>query len=182
MDHRDFTDAVKLQARRLAFFRCCYCHDRQGDDVHHLIPKEDGGLAELENAILLCVQCHADYGHRSDKRAQLRQARDHWYEIVAKRYSPVALGRVEQLNAIRSDIRQMSAQLRALTETVIGNFERGSTGASDVANIASTMISSIAPPPSHVYPHPSNMPSLVEPLFVPGSSTSIGGGGPDESS
>jgi HNH endonuclease len=122
----DFPENVKLQARRLAFFKCCYCHDRPGDDVHHLIPKEEGGPGELDNAILLCVQCHADYGHRSEKRAQLRQARDHW----------------------QSNVQEMSNQLRFLTETIIGRFEAGSTGTSDVVNIASTMISSIVAPPS----------------------------------
>jgi hypothetical protein len=148
MNGTHFSDNVKLQARRLAFFRCCYCHERPGDDVHHLVPKEEGGLGELDNAILLCVQCHADYGHRPEKRAQLRQARDHWYEIVARRYAPVALHQVEEFNALRSDVSQMSKQLRFLTETVIGRFEAGSTGASDVVNIASTMISSIVAPPT----------------------------------
>ena len=56
----DFSEATKEQARRLAFFKCCYCHERPGDDVHHLIPKEEDGIGELNNAILLCVQCHAD--------------------------------------------------------------------------------------------------------------------------
>jgi hypothetical protein len=56
----------------------------------------------------------------------------------------------------------MSAELRALTEKVIGNLESGSTGASDVVNIASTMISSIAAP-SHLYRHPAHMPTIVDP-------------------
>ena len=144
----DFSDATKEQARRLAFFKCCYCHERLGDDVHHLIPKEEGGIGELDNAILLCVQCHADYGHRPEKRTQLRQARDHWYEIVERRYAPVALHQVEEFNALRTDMQQMKNEFRRLTEVVIGNFERGSTGASDVVNIASTMISSIVAPPT----------------------------------
>ena len=146
MGGQDFPDAVILQARQLAFFRCCYCHDRPGDGVHHLLPKEDGGLGDLENAIFLCVQCHSDYGHRPDKRAQLRQARDHWYEIVKTRYAPVTLQQVEAFDALRYDVRQMSAEFRALTEKVIGRFESGSTGANDVVNIASTMISSIVAP------------------------------------
>ncbi len=70
-----FSESVKVEARRLAFFRCCYCHDKQGDQVHHLLPQEEDGPGVLDNAILLCVQCHADYGHRADKRRQLREAR-----------------------------------------------------------------------------------------------------------
>jgi len=142
----DFSEAIKLEARRLAFFRCCYCHDQQGDDVHHLVPKEEGGEGTIDNAIFLCVRCHSNHGHRPEKRAQLQQARDHWYEIVAERYAPVALHQVEEFNALRSDVDQMSSQLRFLTETIIGRFEKGSTGASDVVNIASTMISSLTSP------------------------------------
>ena len=177
----DFSEATKEQARRLAFFKCCYCHERPGDDVHHLIPKEEGGTGELDNAILLCVQCHADYGHRPEKRAQLRQARDDWYEIVERRHAPVALHQVEEFNALRSDVHQMSKQLRLLTETIIGRFEAGSTGASEVVNIASTMISSIAAP-SHVYRHPAYMPSVVDPLTVPKPNLRSGGDDPDNDS
>jgi hypothetical protein len=49
MSGTDFPDSVKLEARRLAYFRCCYCHDRPGDDVHHLTPKEEGGLGNIDN-------------------------------------------------------------------------------------------------------------------------------------
>jgi hypothetical protein len=86
----DFSESVKLQARHLAFFRCCYCLDRPGDEVHHLVPKEEGGSNTIDNAILLCAQCHTTYGHTRDKRKQLQQARDHWYEVAAKKYGPPA--------------------------------------------------------------------------------------------
>src|SRR4051812_17585777 len=87
----DFSESVKLQARRLAFFRCCYCLERPGDEVHHLVPKEEGGPNTLDNAVLLCAQCHSTYGHTRDKRKQLQQARDHWYEVAANKYGPRAV-------------------------------------------------------------------------------------------
>lgn len=177
----DFTLETKEQARRLAFFRCCFCHDRPGDDVHHLTPKEEGGRGELENAILLCVQCHADYGHRPEKRAQLRQARNHWYEIVERRYAPVALHQVEEFNALRNDVRQMSGQLRLLTETLIGRLVDGSTGANEVVNVASTMISSFAAP-SAGSRLPASMAWHVKPLPPPKQNRGSGSDDPDESS
>ena len=64
----DFQESVKSQARRLAAFRCCYCRELMGDHVHHIIPKEKGGTNDLDNTMLLCVQCHTNYGHRPDKR------------------------------------------------------------------------------------------------------------------
>jgi hypothetical protein len=143
MSGSDFSESIKLQARRLAGFRCCYCRERPGDDIHHLTPKEEGGLGTLDNAILLCVQCHADYGHRSDKSKQLRQARDDWHEIVARRYAPV-LGQIEAFNALTDNVEQMKMELRRLTETVISRFEQGTTDLGDVQNIASTMISTLS--------------------------------------
>lgn len=82
----EFSPSVKLEARRRAAFKCCYCRDEMGDDVHHLTPQEEGGSGDLDNAIFLCVRCHSMYGHRDDRRAQLRQARDTWYEVVRDKY------------------------------------------------------------------------------------------------
>jgi hypothetical protein len=142
-----FPDSVKIEARRLAFFRCCYCHDRPGDQVHHLIPREEGGQGVLENAILLCVQCHTDYGHRKDKRRQLREARDHWHEIVAKRYAPAALIQAERLDdlATKNDVQTLIVEFRALSEWVTTSFLAGMTTAPQVANVASTMVNTISP-------------------------------------
>jgi hypothetical protein len=41
--------------------------------------------------MLLCAQCHSTYGHTRDKRKQLQQARDHWYEVAADKYGPPAV-------------------------------------------------------------------------------------------
>jgi 5-methylcytosine-specific restriction endonuclease McrA len=38
-----------------------------GDDVHHLVAKEDGGQGIFDNAILLCSRCHADYGKNPEQ-------------------------------------------------------------------------------------------------------------------
>jgi hypothetical protein len=143
----EFLPAIKEQARRLAFFKCCYCHERQGDHVHHLQPQEDGGDGSLDNAVLLCVLCHDRYGHRSDKRQQLRQARDQWYEIVADRYGAPDVAKLEStIGKMAGDISDIKHTLRSLTEQVIGNYERGSTGTSDIENVASSMVSSIVAP------------------------------------
>lgn len=37
----DFPDVVKLEARKRAGFKCCYCREHMGDDVHHIQPKEE---------------------------------------------------------------------------------------------------------------------------------------------
>jgi hypothetical protein len=72
--------------------RCCVCHRYKGMklEVHHIDPKAKGGANTLENAIVLCFDCHADAGaynpeHPRGTRItpqELRQAREAWYQIV----------------------------------------------------------------------------------------------------
>jgi hypothetical protein len=142
-DFNDFTESVKAQARKLADFRCCYCHD-MGDHVHHLVPKEEGGSGTLDNAILLCVQCHDRYGHRSDKQKQLEQARDAWYEIVKDRQRPedsVLLERLQEL-ATKRDLKEISFQLHGLFDKMMLSINAGSTSPQQAANVASIMVTS----------------------------------------
>jgi hypothetical protein len=37
---------------------CFECGSINNLDVHHILPREDGGLDELENLIILCRDCH----------------------------------------------------------------------------------------------------------------------------
>ena len=148
---RDFSDAIKEEARRLAGFWCCYCRRRMGDDVHHIDPKEEGGEGVLDNAILLCAQCHRDYGDRRDKRQTLRQARTYAYELAEeeRRNSPntVAMLAVVQELATKNDVQALMAQVTSLTDNLKAGLMVGTTTAPVRANIASTMINSITPHP-----------------------------------
>jgi len=73
------------------------------------------------------------------------------------------------LSEVQSDMTEVKAQLRRLTEAVIGRLETGSTTASDVFNIASTMISSIAVSSGYVgmQGHPART-TITEPVPFPG--------------
>lgn len=42
--------------------RCCICGILHNIQVHHIIPQEDGGSDEIDNAIPLCPNCH-DHVH-----------------------------------------------------------------------------------------------------------------------
>ena len=148
----DFPESVKEEARKQAGFKCCYCRERVGDEVHHLLPREEGGLGVLENAILLCAQCHTDYGHRPDKRKQLRQARDDWYEIVKDRQRPADHAVLERLQdlATKQDIEQLKIEVGGLFNTFMASFIHGSTSSQQVVNVASIMANSIVYPPTVV--------------------------------
>jgi hypothetical protein len=85
------------------------------------------------------------YGHRADKRQQLRQARDHWYEIAAKRYGPEAFAQIANLDglATKDDLAGLESRVTGLFEQVMENWRRGSTSTSDVVGIGSSMVNSI---------------------------------------
>lgn len=60
-----FSDKVKTDMMVLCARHCCVCHRYRGlkIEVHHIIPKQQGGEDIIDNAIALCMDCHADAGH-----------------------------------------------------------------------------------------------------------------------
>ena len=71
-----FPEQVKVEARRLAFVRCCYCHDKPGDQVHrHARSPGDGWRAaagEADGARSRPSQGGRRAGRRWSRRAMLR--------------------------------------------------------------------------------------------------------------
>jgi len=72
--------------------RCCVCRDFGGRNVnvHHIIQEADGGTNTLDNAICLCLKCHAEAGHFNSRHSlgtkyspeELRKHRDNlWRDI-----------------------------------------------------------------------------------------------------
>lgn len=68
---------------------CCICHKFCGTkiELHHIVPKADGGLDTFENCIPLCFDCHSDMGKvdsnhpkgKSYSAIELKAHRDRWY-------------------------------------------------------------------------------------------------------
>jgi hypothetical protein len=80
-----FSEQLKHDVRRKAHMSCCLCK-AIGVEVHHIISQEEGGPDSEDNAAPLCPSCHETYGANPVKRKFIREARDLWYEICAKRY------------------------------------------------------------------------------------------------
>ncbi|MBX2979337.1 MAG: HNH endonuclease [Flavobacteriales bacterium] len=88
-----FPRSVREKALVLSARHCCSCHKHGAVnvEVHHLVPPREGGSQDLDNAIVLCGECHAQAGHYNVKHprgskysvTELRLARDTWYDIVA---------------------------------------------------------------------------------------------------
>lgn len=82
---RDIRDIALVKSHR----RCCVCHEFGGRsvNVHHIEQEADGGPNTLENAICLCLRCHAEAGHFNPRHpmgtkyspAELRAHRDQWW-------------------------------------------------------------------------------------------------------
>jgi uncharacterized Zn finger protein (UPF0148 family) len=75
-----FNEKIKLEAKKMANFRCCMCRALIVD-VHHLLPQKDGGDDSLQNAATLCGACHRTYGNNPDHRKTIKDMRDHWHAI-----------------------------------------------------------------------------------------------------
>ena len=59
--------------------RCCVCREMKGVkiEVHHIVPKGEGGDDTPDNAITLCFDCHAEIGHYNVKHPRGRKYTPH---------------------------------------------------------------------------------------------------------
>jgi hypothetical protein len=80
-----FSQALKDQVKRMAAFRCCRCQEI-GIDIHHILPQAMGGSDDIDNAAPLCQNCHARFGANPEKRTEIRQMREFWYDVVKEKY------------------------------------------------------------------------------------------------
>ena len=93
----DPKEAEKLLAH--CHRRCCVCHRFCGSKVEldHMLPKADGGPDDINNAIPLCFECHAEVHAYNDKHprgrrfqpSELKLHRDQWLAFCDK--NPQAL-------------------------------------------------------------------------------------------
>jgi ribosomal protein L23 len=123
-----FNEEIKLKVKRHAHFKCCMCQ-RPYVEVHHIIPQSDEGEDTEENAAPLCPWCHEIHGNDPTKRKYIREARDAWYEICAKRYSsdPDRIDKITaQLNekASKEDLKNAVAQIHDLFVSIINQPNR----------------------------------------------------------
>lgn len=75
--------------------RCCICHRFCGTkmETDHIDQKAEGGSDEIENAIPVCFECHAEIHSYNDKHPrgrkfrpdELKQHKNQWIEICQNR-------------------------------------------------------------------------------------------------
>jgi len=112
-----FREAVKLRVKKRAAFRCCRCGEI-GIEVHHIVPEAEGGPSTEENGAPLCPNCHSWFGANPEKRKEIGQMRDWWYETCESKYGGPDLSRLDELMA---ELRRQSANA-AEQQRVIGQI------------------------------------------------------------
>lgn len=124
--------------------RCCVCQEFAGRNVnvHHIVPEADGGINELDNAIVLCFRCHAEAGHYNLRHplgtkyspTELRRHRDEWWRnynsndpsLQPENYArpAVSVPRGVELGVIEKEIGTLSSNyLNMPAESEIIRFE-----------------------------------------------------------
>ena len=75
--------------------RCCICHRFCGTkmETDHMLPSSDGGASDIDNAIPVCFECHAEIHSYNDKHPrgrkfhpeELRKHKEQWLAICSER-------------------------------------------------------------------------------------------------
>jgi len=97
---------------------CCVCHKFCGSkiEVHHIVPRSEGGEDTFENAIALCFDCHAEIGAYNPKHpkgrkfspSELRRHRDQWLKLCSRDL-------IEGQDEIKYSIGELKDQITDLT-------------------------------------------------------------------
>jgi HNH endonuclease len=93
-----FSEEVRNKVLLWSDRHCCLCKKACGIniEVHHVVPQEQGGSDQIENAIPLCFECHGAVGHynRSHpigtkyKPDELKARREQVYEEFTRHLVP----------------------------------------------------------------------------------------------
>lgn len=156
-----FPESLKLEAKRLANFRCVVCHN-VWVEVHHLTPQKEGGPDTLDNAAPLCGSCHSQFGGNPDLRKQMREMRDWWWESCARAGGSKAdAGLALNIDKLHSQVEQgqrrqeeVLGELKALLTTHFGvaqeriNASGSLAGVLSVSSSMSTGVLSVTTGPS----------------------------------
>ncbi|MFF2886987.1 HNH endonuclease [Paenibacillus sp. NPDC057967] len=118
-----FSEKVKKLAKQKANFRCVICY-KPFVEIHHITPQAEGGDDTLENAAPLCASCHDLFGGNPEKRKQIKQMRDHWFELMEKR-SRGAINVLAPINEEPNNINMLKEKGLAIYHCVYEheNFE-----------------------------------------------------------
>ena len=111
---------------------CCICHRFAGTkiEIHHIVQKADGGSDDFDNAIPLCLDCHADMG-KTDARhpgrkaytpSELKRHRNNWYNCVAENVPVQPDEEAEEFRRRYKDLRNEANHVLTFYANVYANI------------------------------------------------------------
>ena len=140
-----FSENIKLKVKRMSAFRCCRCQEI-GVEVHHIISQKNNGPGTFDNAAPLCPNCHTGLGANSEKRKEIKQQRDWWYDRVKKMY-PDNQGDLQKINdkleevskGSEKDLTELKELMKGRTNELINDMTTKTAGAT-VSGILNTSL------------------------------------------
>ena len=153
----DFSESTKLEALRLAGFKCCVCGDNTSVisvEVHHIIPQKDSGPSDLDNAIALCPNHHEEFGANSGKRKRLKEIRKYWYGVIENKYSSSDSRLLKEISNHFMDLNKalpdLKKDLHKITDLLIQRTtaENARTTVSSIVGSLTSISASASPSPS----------------------------------
>jgi hypothetical protein len=89
-----FDEFTKKKVREMANFTCCRCKFI-GVEVHHIVPENEGGTNDMDNAAPLCPNCHTFLGDNPQLRKMIKEMRDkHYKDCKSKKFDEEILERI----------------------------------------------------------------------------------------
>jgi len=111
-----FPDAAVAQLLADCKRHCCVCFKWCGTKMHlhHIHARADGGADDIENAIPVCLDCHAEIESRTNMgrqftRAELHEHKRRWLEIC--REQPAVLIQANRATAVAGPLEALLSEL-----------------------------------------------------------------------
>ncbi|MBL0386037.1 HNH endonuclease [Tumebacillus sp. ITR2] len=103
MKRNDFNPTVRAHIRERDGERCVLC-GRPGREVHHILPRAQGGLGTADNGICLDSSCHHQAHRQPPVEKQLHRFRERIllpYYSLSHPSQHVSVERIEELRALQ---------------------------------------------------------------------------------
>lgn len=102
---------------------CCICFRPCGVkmEIDHIIPRKDGGTGNIENAIAVCFDCHADIHHYNDSHPKGRKFRPEELRKHKEQWLKICKDRPELLSEINKITK--AGQLQSLVDELDFNLD-----------------------------------------------------------
>lgn len=147
-----FPEAAVAQLLADCKRHCCVCLKWCGTKIHlhHIIPGAQGGPDEIDNAIPVCLDCHAEVESRGNMgrqftQAELREHKRRWLEVC--REQPAALIQTNRATGAAGPLEALLAELEYNQILLTGDDHRADFATPAIAQferaIAANALSSL---------------------------------------